>query len=359
MKHQVMARVMGAEGAMVRRSFMSGTHAISSALFGVLRPQDEMLAVAGRPYDTMEEVIGLRGVPGVGSLQEWGVKYSELSLTPGGLIDFEALRTSIKPGVTRVAYVQRSCGYALRPTLSIDDIERIVEVVKAVDEECLVLVDNCYGEFTQDREPCEVGADMVMGSLIKNPGGTIAPGGGYVAGATHLLEKVSARLSAPGIGRDAGGISADEQRLLMQGLFLAPQMVGEAIKGGRLVAEVMHRRGFRVIPGPGKCHPYSFITAVELGTAAGMVSFCEAVQKSSPVGSYIRPEPGVTPGYGDKVIFADGTFIDGSTSELSADGPIREPYVVYCQGGTHWTHWARVMQNVQEAMRGSEAVSLN
>jgi len=347
---EIMAHVMGAESAMVRRSFMSGTHAIAAALFASLRPGDELLAVTGRPYDTMEEVIGLRGRPQVGSLRDWGVTYAELPLTPSGSVDLAAVARGIVPGRTRVVYVQRSCGYAMRPTLTIAEIRRVVEVAKEADPDCLVLVDNCYGEFTGELEPCAVGADLAMGSLIKNPGGTLAPGGGYVAGRADLLEAVSARLSAPGVGRDAGGVSGGEQRLLMQGLFLAPQMVGEAIKGGRLVAEVMHRRGFAVVPPPGPCDPYSFITAVELGSPELMTAFCRAVQSRSPVGSYIRPLPGVTAGYGDEVIFADGTFIDGSTSELSADGPLRPPFTVYCQGGTHWTHWALVLERVLQEL---------
>uniref|UniRef100_A0A383VT04 Uncharacterized protein n=1 Tax=Tetradesmus obliquus TaxID=3088 RepID=A0A383VT04_TETOB len=344
---QVMADIMGAEAALVRIQFMSGTHAIAAGLFAALRPGDEMLAVAGKPYDTMEEVIGMRGTPGHGSLMEWGITYRELPLAADGGLDWEALASAIKPGVTKVAHIQRSCGYALRPTLTVAEIGRAVQIIKAQDPNALVLVDNCYGEFTEEQEPTAVGADLVMGSLIKNAGGTLAPGGGYVAGRADLVAAVGARLAAPGIGTDAGGVPGTTMRILFQGLFLASQTTGEAIKGGRLVAEVMSRLGFKVVPGPtpGLPNPPSMITAVEMGSREGMVAFCKGIQLACPVGSYIRPEPGVTAGYGDEVIFADGTFIDGSTAELSADGPIRPPYVVYCQGGTHWTHWALAVES--------------
>ncbi|GFR52410.1 hypothetical protein Agub_g14981, partial [Astrephomene gubernaculifera] len=341
---EVMAEVMGAEAALMRVQFVSGTHAIAAALFAVLRPGDEMLAVAGHPYDTLEEVIGSRGSPGAGSLAEWGVGYRELALTEGGSIDWEALGRAVVPGKTRVAHIQRSCGYALRPTLSIEEIERAVKVIKSQDPSVVVTVDNCYGEFTDTREPCAVGADLVMGSLIKNPGGNIAPCGGYVAGRADLISRVGARLYAPGVGCDAGAVGGSTLRLMFQGLFLAPQMTGEALKGGRLVAELLHREGYPVVPAPGLPPVWSMITAVQLGSREAMKAFCGGIQRTCPIGSYISPEPGVTAGYGDEVIFADGTFIDGSTAELSADGPVRPPYVVYCQGGSHWTHWALALE---------------
>ncbi|KAF8066226.1 ynbB [Scenedesmus sp. PABB004] len=350
----VMADVMGAEAALVRIQFMSGTHAIAAGLFAALRPGDEMLAVAGKPYDTMEEVIGLRGTPGHGSLMEWGITYRELPLAGDGGIDWEGLAAAVVPGKTRVAHIQRSCGYALRPTLTVEQIGRAVQVIKAQDPGVLVLVDNCYGEFTEELEPPAVGADLAMGSLIKNAGGTLAPGGGYVAGRADLVAAVGARLAAPGIGTDAGCVPGSTLRTLFQGLFLAPQTTGEAIKGGRLVAEVMTRLGYAATPGPlpggALPQPPSMITAVTLGSREGMAAFCRGVQLACPVGSYIRPEPGVTAGYGDEVIFADGTFIDGSTAELSADGPLRPPFVVYCQGGTHWTHWALALESALSAL---------
>lgn len=350
---EVFASIMGAEAAAVRIQFVSGTHAIASGLFACLRPGDELLAVAGHPYDTLEEVIGERGTKGAGSLKEFGVLYRVLDLKEDGRIDWENLRTTIKPE-TKVALIQRSCGYALRPTLSIEDIRRCIEIIRSQSSTCLVLVDNCYGEFTDTLEPPAVGADLAMGSLIKNPGGTIVSGGGYVAGRSELVEAALSRMTAPGVGTDAGCVPGETLRLMFQGLFLAPQTVGEALKGGRLVAEVLQKEGYRVIPSPGKPlngDPWSFITAVELGSPELMVAFCRAVQERCPVGSYIRPVPGVTPGYGDEVIFADGTFIDGSTAELSADGPIRPPYVVYCQGGTHWTHWAIALEDAIKAIR--------
>ena len=337
---------MGAEAAAVRIQFVSGTHAIASGLYACLRPGDELLAVAGPPYDTLEEVIGVRGTPGSGSLREFGVSYRVLDLTEDGRIDWEGLANAIGPQ-TKVALIQRSCGYALRPTLSIDDIRRCVDIIKSQGKHCHVLVDNCYGEFTDVAEPPAVGADLAMGSLIKNPGGTIVPGGGYIAGRRDLVESALSRMSAPGVGSDAGSVPGETLRLMFQGLFMAPQTVGEALKGGRLVAEVLSKEGFRVIPAagaPSKGEPWSFITAVEFGCPERMMSFCRAIQERCPVGSYIRPIPGVTPGYDDEVIFADGTFIDGSTAELSADGPMRPPYVVYCQGGTHWTQWAMALE---------------
>jgi cystathionine beta-lyase family protein involved in aluminum resistance len=380
----LVAELLGAEAAIVRPHLVSGTHAIAAGLFGALRPGDELLAVAGAPYDTMEEVIGLRGRgKGHGSLAEWGVAYRQLELSPPrtGGVDWRALATAVRPGLTRVVHVQRSCGYALRPTLGIADIRRIVEVVKRQDPSVVVAVDNCYGEFTQREEPCSAGADLAMGSLIKNAGGTLAPCGGYVAGRRDLVAAAAARMSAPGVGTDAGAVDGATMRLMFQGLFAAPQTTGEALKGGRLVAAVMAREGYRVVPAPpppppseltlegrsgggggsggsSSSHlpdPPSMITAVELGTRRRMVAFCRGVQRACPVGSYVLPEPGVTAGYSDEVIFADGTFVDGSTAELSADGPVREPYVVYCQGGTHWTHWALALESAVEELREERA----
>lgn len=312
-----------------------------------------------RPYDTLEEVIGLRGTPGHGSLAEWGITYRELGLAPGGGIDWDALATAVDVGRTKVVHVQRSCGYALRPTLSVEEIGRIVEVVKAQDPNVVVVVDNCYGEFTEDKEPPAVGADLAMGSLIKNGGGTLAPGGGYVAGRADLIGAVAARLAAPGVGTDAGGVSGETLRALFQGLFMGAQTTAEALKGGRLVAQVMASEGFNVVPAPGLSHTPSMITAVELGARERMEAFCRGIQRRCPVGSYIRPVPGVTAGYGDEVIFADGTFVDGSTAELSADGPMRPPYVVYCQGGTHYTHWCIALESAVTELRAHEAARGN
>ncbi len=337
---QVFAEVMGAEAALVRVQFVSGTHAIAAALFGVLRPGDQMLAVAGAPYDTLEEVIGIRGA-GQGSLQDFGVEYRQLDLTPMGTVDWQALGNSIQPH-TRLVLIQRSCGYAWRSSLSIEEIGKIVEIVKAQNPNTICFVDNCYGEFVEDREPPAVGADLIAGSLIKNPGGTIVTAGGYIAGRQDLVEAAACRLTSPGIG-SAGGATLDQTRLMFQGLFLAPQMVGEAMKGNHLVAHVFQQLGYPVNPLP-EAPRRDVIQAVKLGSVDKLVAFCRAFQQYSPVGSYLDPMPAPMPGYESNLVMAGGTFIDGSTSELSADGPLRDPYVVFCQGGTHWTHVAIALE---------------
>jgi len=350
---EVLAAALGAEAACVRAGFVSGTHAIACGLFGALRPGDTLLAAAGAPYDTLEEVIGLRGA-GRGSLAEWGVGYQEVPLEPvSGGIDFAALGEALSAEPRPAAVlVQRSCGYSLRPTVPVADIARVVDLVhQRGAPHCKVLVDNCYGEFSEEVEPCAVGADLAMGSLIKAAGGTLAPCGGYVAGRHDLVEAAQARLTAPGVGLDAGAHGGEMNRLMLQGLYLAPMAVGEALKGGRLVASVMSREGYKVYPPAGaRSEP---ITAVRLGSAARLQAFCTAVQQVSPVGSYVRPVPGATAGYADEVLFADGTFVDGSTAEMSADGPLREPFAVYCQGGNHWTQWALALEAALPAVRAA------
>ncbi|MGD1715788.1 aminotransferase class I/II-fold pyridoxal phosphate-dependent enzyme [Dapis sp. BLCC M172] len=343
---KVFAEVMGAEAAAVRVQFVSGTHAIACALFGTLRPGDEMLSVVGSPYDTLEEVIGLRE-EGQGSLKEFGVSYRELPLTETGTINWQGLESGITER-TRLVLIQRSCGYSWRPSLSIADIEQIVKIVKRQNPETVCFVDNCYGEFIEDREPMAVGADLMAGSLIKNPGGTIVMAGGYVAGRSDLVEAASCRLTAPGIG-SSGGATFEQNRLLFQGLFLAPQMVGEAIKGNHLMAYVFDRLGYPVNPLPLEKRR-DVIQAVKLGSPERLIAFCRAIQQFSPVGSYLDPVPAPMPGYESQLVMAGGTFIDGSTSEFSADGPLREPYVVFCQGGTHWTHVAIALEAVIEAV---------
>ncbi|MEM9215282.1 MAG: aminotransferase class I/II-fold pyridoxal phosphate-dependent enzyme [Cyanobacteria bacterium P01_F01_bin.150] len=342
----VFADAMGADAAAVRVQFVSGTHAIACALFGVLRPGDELLSVAGAPYDTLEEVIGLRG-KGQGSLRDFGVSYRQLELTGMGEVDWDALAQAIQPK-TRMVLIQRSCGYSWRPSLSIADIERIVSIVKRQNPDTVCFVDNCYGEFVEDREPAEVGADLIAGSLIKNPGGTIANAGGYVAGKKEWVEAAACRLTSPGIGR-AGGAMLGQSRLMFQGLFLAPQMVGEAIKGTYLAAELFHGLGYAVNPLP-RTSRRDTIQAIKLGTPEKVVAFCRAIQKWSPVGSYLDPVPDSMPGYESKLVMAGGSFIDGSTSELSADGPLRDPFIVFCQGGTHWTHVAIALEAAAEAV---------
>lgn len=339
----VMATIFGAEAAACRIQFVSGTHAIAAGLFACLRPGDELLAVAGSPYDTLEEVIGTRGTPQSGSLMDFGVSYRTLDLKEDGTVDYEGLAGALRPERTMVALVQRSCGYALRPTLSIDDIERIVNIIKAKSPDTLVLVDNCYGEMTAECEPTAVGADLCMGSFIKNPGATIVTGGGYVAGRRDLVDRAVARMSAPGVGMDAGSVPGETLRLMFQGLYMCPVTVGEALKSGRLIAEVFSSRGYTVVPDKGDTGAHSFITAIKMRTPEAMLDFCKIVQRNSPIGSYVRPEFGVTPGYADSVVFADGSFVDGSTSEMTCDGPCRPPYVVYCQGGFSVSQWANVL----------------
>ena len=346
---RVFARVLQAEAAAVRLQFVSGTHAIAAALYGVLRPGDRLLALTGRPYDTLEEVIGIRG-SGQGSLAEFGITYDELPLTAEGLVD-EARIADALAVPTRLVLIQRSCGYSWRPSLRIAQIERLVGQVKALQPACDVFVDNCYGELTGDAEPTAVGADLMAGSLIKNLGGTIAPTGGYVAGRADLVEQACCRLTAPGIGSE-GGTSFDLNRLLFQGLFLAPQMVAEALISAELVAQVFSDLGFAVNPAPGA--PRSdVIQAVRLGDPERLKTVCRAFQACSPVGSYLDPVPAPMPGYASELVMAGGSFIDGSTSEFSADGPLREPYVLYVQGGTHHSHAAialeRALADLQQA----------
>ncbi|XP_047336791.1 uncharacterized protein YnbB-like isoform X2 [Impatiens glandulifera] len=345
---QIFAEVFGAESAIVRSQFFSGTHAITCALFAFLRPGDELLAVAGAPYDTLEEVIGKRDSRGLGSLKDFGVEYREVPLAEDGGLDWNSLKHAIKRK-TKCALIQRSCGYSWRRSLSVKEIGKAIHIIKMQNPDCLVMVDNCYGEFVEDIEPPMVGADLIAGSLIKNPGGTIAPCGGYVAGKEEWVKAAAARLSAPGLGIDCGSTPGDIMRAFFQGLFLSPQMVGEAVKGGLLIAEVMAAKGYKVQPLP-RVTRHDIVQAVQLGSRKSLISFCEAVQRSSPVGSFTRPIAGLTPGYASEVIFADGTFIDGSTSELSCDGPLREPFAVYCQGGTHWTQWALVLGDVLKSI---------
>ena len=360
----IVADLMGAESALVRLQLFSGTHAISSALFGCLRPGDNFLCVSGHPYDTLEEVIGLRDGSQtgsrVGSLRDWGIGYDEIDMIYGP----EAERINqLKNGVAfnldlmdqklqadpkiKLVHVQRSCGYQWRPSIPIQEIKRLCSHIeakyKSQGRNLTIFVDNCYGELVEEQEPCHVGADIIAGSLIKNLGGTLAPCGGYVAGKADLVAAATVHLSAPGVD---GGATFNQYRFLFQGLFMAPSIVGESLKGAELVAEVMQNRlGHPCNPPPGSLRT-DIIQAVQLGSRKKLISFCEAVQKRSPVGSHIRPVPGMSPGYGDEVIFADGTFIDGSTLELSADGPLREPFVAFTQGATHWTHWALVLEEM-------------
>ncbi len=347
---RVFARVLQAEAAAVRLQFVSGTHAIASALFGVLRPGDRLLALSGRPYDTLEEVIGIRG-SGQGSLAEFGIVYDELDLLADGSVDEAGIAAALAVP-TRMVLIQRSCGYSWRPSLTVEQIGRLAERVKALQPHCLVFVDNCYGELVELQEPTAVGADLMAGSLIKNLGGTIAPTGGYVAGRRELVEQACCRLTAPGIGSE-GGTGFDLHRLLFQGLFLAPQMISEALLCAELTAAVFAGLGFAVNPLVGGVRS-DVIQAVRFGAPEPLKAVCRAFQACSPVGSYLDPIPAPMPGYASDLVMAGGTFIDGSTSEFSADAPLREPYVLYAQGGTHRAHAELALEQALVALAEAE-----
>ena len=351
---RVFARVLGAEAAAVRMQFVSGTHAIAAALFGVLRPGDRLLSITGRPYDTLEEVIGLRD-PGQGSLAEFGVSYDEIELQADGSVDTTTVEQALERPC-RMVLIQRSCGYSWRPSIPVAEIGRLGELIHGRQPECVVFVDNCYGELVQEQEPTQVGADLIAGSLIKNLGGTIAPTGGYVAGRASLVEQACCRLTAPGIGRE-GGTGFDLQRLVLQGLFLAPQMVAEALIGADLVAGVFQRLGFAVNPGPGADRS-DLIQAVRLGSPESLKLVCRAFQACSPVGAYLDPVPASMPGYASDLVMAGGTFIDGSTSEFTADAPLREPYNLYVQGGTHRAHVQLALTQALSALDAAGLIDL-
>ena len=351
---RVFARVLGAEAAAVRMQFVSGTHAIAAALFGVLRPGDRLLSITGRPYDTLEEVIGLRD-SGQGSLAEFGIGYDEIELLADGGVDEAALLQALEQPC-RMVLIQRSCGYSWRPSIDVAEIGRLSDLIHARQPDCVVFVDNCYGELVQEQEPPAVGADLVAGSLIKNLGGTIAPTGGYVAGRAALVEQACCRLTAPGIGSE-GGTGFDLQRLVLQGLFLAPQMVTEALIGADLVAGVFQRLGFPVNPAPGGGRS-DLIQAVRLGSPEALKLVCRAFQACSPVGAYLDPVPAAMPGYASDLVMAGGTFIDGSTSEFSADAPLREPYNLYVQGGTHRAHVQLALTKALAALDAAGLINL-
>ncbi len=345
---EVFARTFRTEAALVRAQIVSGTHAIACGLFGALRPGARLIAAAGEPYDTLRQVIA--GAPG--SLVDWGVDYAQLALLPDGTVDLSALAQSVATAGAGVVFIQRSRGYSLRPSLTVAEIGRIIAICKAANPQVTCLVDNCYGEFVEEQEPSEVGADLICGSLIKNPGGGIAPTGGYVAGRRELVERAAARLVAPGIGTEVGP-NLGVNRLFMQGFFLAPHVTGEALKGAQFTAALFAALGYRVRPAF-DAERTDLVQAVELGSAAGLIAFCEAVQRSGPVDAHVRPEPWAMPGYTDPVIMAAGTFVQGSSIELSADGPMRPPYTAYFQGGLTVEHviWAAVNAARELLVRG-------
>jgi len=345
---QVFAQVLGAESALVRVQMVSGTQAIACALYGILRPGDELLSITGKPYDTLEEVIGIRG-EGNGSLKDFGISYRQVNMLPDGTLDWEKIGTAVDVKKTRLVLIQRSCGYSWRSSLSIDEISRIIKLIKQQNPKTLCFVDNCYGEFIETLEPTAVGADLIAGSLIKNLGGTIVTAGGYIAGKSGYVEAAACRLTSPGIGSHLGA-TFDQNRLLFQGLFLAPQMVGEAIKSSHLISYVFDHLGYPVNPPP-LVRRRDVIQAITLGSKEKLIALCRSIQKHSPIGAYLDPIPSAMPGYDDELVMAGGTFIDGSTSELSADGPLREPYILFCQGGTHWTHTAIALEAALEEMK--------
>jgi len=331
---EVWATVFGAEKALVRTQFCSGTHAIATALFGVLRPGDHMVSVTGTPYDTLTRVIGYQSAT-PGSLRDFGIEYEEIPFAADGGVDCAAFSAHIRPN-TRLALIQRSRGYSLRKALSVAEIAMICQAIRNIAPRCICFVDNCYGEFVEDQEPTAVGVDLMAGSLIKNPGGGLAPTGGYVAGHKELVDLAAGRLTAPGVGGEIGA-SLTEPRLLFQGLFLAPHVVGQALRAASFTAALFEQLGYSTYPGSGEIR-HDIIQSVLLGSPAEMEAFCAGLQKFSPVDAHVRPIPGPMPGYDDPVIMAGGTFVQGASIELSADGPLRPPYVVYLQGGLTFEH---------------------
>ena len=330
---RVYADCFGAEAALVRPQITCGTHALALALGANLLPGDELLSPVGGPYDTLEEVIGIR--PSPCSLKEYGVSYRQVDLLPGGGFDYDGIRAAINEK-TRLVTIQRSKGYATRPSYSVEEIGKLIAFCKECKPDVLCMVDNCYGEFVETQEPTNVGADMVVGSLIKNLGGGLAPTGGYVCGRKSCIERCAYRLSAPGLGREVGA-NLGLLTSFYQGLFLAPTVVSSAVRGAVFAAACYERLGFRVVPGSGETRR-DIIQAVELGSREAMVAFCKGIQSAAPVDSYVTPEPWAMPGYESEVIMAAGAFVQGASIELSADGPIRPPYAVYFQGGLTWFH---------------------
>ena len=330
---ELYAKIFGAERALVRTQFVSGTHALATVLFGILRPGDELVSLTGKPYDTMQTVIGYDN-PSPGSLKEFGVLYNELPMV-AGKVDMAHIKDVITDK-TKMVEIQRSRGYSMRSPLSIDDIRAITVEVHRIKPDCICFVDNCYGEFVDYEEPTQAGADIMAGSLIKNPGGGIAPTGGYIVGRDDLVELASYRLTAPGMG-DELGASLSNNRLLFQGLFLAPHVVSQAIKGAIFAAGMFAKLGYKTLPLPTEVRG-DIIQAIELGSADKLIAFCGGIQKYSPVDSFAAPEPWDMPGYADKIIMAAGTFVQGASIEFSADGPLREPYNVYLQGGLTFEH---------------------
>ena len=330
---QVYAETFHTEDALVRPQITCGTHALSLALSANLRPGDEMLSISGKPYDTLEEVIGIR--PSCGSLAEYGITYAQAELLEDGNFDYEAIKNAIRPQ-TRLIEIQRSKGYLTRPTLSVTQIGEAIAFIKKLRPDIIVMVDNCYGEFVERLEPSDFGADMIVGSLIKNPGGGLAPIGGYIAGTKECVERAASRLTSPGLGKEVGAALGVMQSFY-QGFFLAPTVTASALKGAIFAANIYESLGFKVIPNAAE-ERHDIIQAIEFGFPGGLTSFCEGIQFAAPVDSYVTPEPWAMPGYDSDVIMAAGAFVQGSSIELSADGPLKAPYAAYFQGGLTWPH---------------------
>lgn len=330
---EVYASAFHGESALVRPQLISGTHALHVALSGNLRPGDELLSPVGKPYDTLEEVIGIRD--SVGSLKEYGVTYRQVDLLSDGTFDYDNIARAINDK-TKLVTIQRSKGYDTRPTFSVSQIGELIAFVKKIKPEVICMVDNCYGEFVETIEPTDVGADMIVGSLIKNPGGGLAPIGGYIVGRKECIDRASYRLSAPGLGKEVGA-SLGLNQSFFQGLFLSPTVVAGALKGAIFAANVYEKLGFNVVPDSTQSR-HDIIQAVTFGTPEGVIAFCQGIQAAAPVDSYVSPEPWDMPGYDAPVIMAAGAFVQGSSIELSADGPIKPPYAVYFQGGLTWYH---------------------
>ena len=330
---KVYADTFHTEACLIRSQITCGTHALAIALFGNLRPGDELLAPAGKPYDTLEEVIGIR--PSRGSLAEYGVTYRQVDLKEDGTFDYDAIRAAINEK-TKLVEIQRSKGYQTRPSYSVKQIGELISFDKSIKPDVICMVDNCYGEFVDTVEPSDVGADMIVGSLIKNPGGGLAPIGGYIAGRADLIENCAYRLTSPGLGKEVGATLGVTQSFY-QGFFLAPTVVCGALKGATFAANIYEALGYPVIPN-GSESRHDIIQAVTLGSAEGVIAFCKGIQAAAPVDSYVSPEPWAMPGYDSDVIMAAGAFVQGSSIELSADGPVKPPYAVYFQGGLTWYH---------------------
>ena len=341
---KVYSDIFKTEDALVRPQIICGTHALNVALSSNLRPGDELLSPVGKPYDTMDEIIGIR--PSKGSLAEYGITYAQVDLLPDGGFDYEGIKNAINER-TKLVTIQRSKGYASRPTLSVERIGELISFIKGIKPDVICMVDNCYGEFVERIEPSQVGADMIVGSLIKNPGGGLAPCGGYIAGKKECVEQAAYRLSSPGLGKEVGATLGVNQSFY-QGLFLSPVVVAGALKGAIFAANVYEKAGFVVRP-DGSEPRYDIIQAVELGSADGLLAFCKGIQAAAPVDSFVTPEPWPMPGYDSDVIMAAGAFVQGSSIELSADGPLKEPYLVFFQGGLTWYHAKLgIMMSVQK-----------